>query len=486
MALGTAHHLDELTDTGKALHWLTQGGDGRIRLDAHGLNAYGLPQVASERWLGLGSSTATPLSASGLAAIAALHARWQLELQPRGPEAAAAMYAREMQRLRGELTDLYGLAALPGSALVFASSGTEVHRLAVARLADRNQEKTFSVIMMAASETGSQVRSVLRAAGAGSVHNIALRTLTGRFRAATQIAADTAACVAQACAHGGRALLIAVDVSKSGLLAPDIETLLELKQRWRGQLEVLVDACQGRLAPATVQAWLQADCLLALTGSKFIAGPAFSGLLLLPPRWAADWAAAPVPAALRPWSLRGDWPPGWNTAALMEQANLGLLLRWQAALAELRPFLTLGGPTIHHLLARFSTQVSRSLETLPGLSMLDQPVLDRRALHCAHHWDELTTLFPLLLPATQSGTWLAASRVQSLQRRLLQAAGKVYQFGQPVICGEQNGEALAALRLCASARLVVEMAAGETAALALLQSMDEALAAVAELAQQRS
>ena len=467
-------------DSCSALQWLTQGGDERIRLDENGLNAYGLPQIAPAHWLGLGSSTATPLSSRGLAALSQLYERLQAQLQNADASVAAAIYAEEMQGLREQLIALYGLNVVSGGAVVFASSGTQVHRLVAARLAAQAEAlgKKFTVIMMAASETGSQVPAVLRAAGADNVHSMALRTADAKPRSADALSAEVEAQIAMACAQGGRALLIAVDVSKSGLLAPSVECLLALKQRWPGQLEIMIDACQGRLAPTTIQAWLQADCLLALTGSKFIAGPAFSGLLLLPPRLAAVWVQEPVPAMLNNHSLPGDWPANWNVSGLVQAANFGLLLRWQAAVAELQCFLALPEARVMTLLQRFATQVQHTLASLPMFAALDLPRLERQALRLGEHWDDVPSVFPFLLRSRAS--YLPAATLHHLQRQLLQAPEQIYQFGQPVLCACSERQEIAALRLCASARLVVNMAASESAAQKVLQQLDEALQELAK------
>jgi len=81
--------------------------------------------------------------------------------------------------------------------------------------------------------------------------------------------------------------------------------------------------------------------MVQITGSKFYMGPPFAGALLVPPeiaRRAADMA--PLPASLGAYFGRLEWPPAWGrlTAGLSPKPNIGLLLRWQAALAEMEAF----------------------------------------------------------------------------------------------------------------------------------------------------
>jgi hypothetical protein len=85
-----------------------------------------------------------------------------------------------------------------------------------------------------------------------------------------------------ALAQGRRVLLVLADVSKTGLIAPSLACVTALQRRWPDALDILVDACQFRLAPATLRAYLIHNFMIALTGSKFLTGPTFSGALLIP------------------------------------------------------------------------------------------------------------------------------------------------------------------------------------------------------------
>ena len=83
---------------------------------------------------------------------------------------------------------------------------------------------------------------------------------------------------------------------------------------------VIVDACQGRIAPETVASYLGQGWPVVVTGSKFFGGPAFSGAVLFP--------RARLPSIAR------RSPP----VASGEAASLGAALRWTAALATIDAF----------------------------------------------------------------------------------------------------------------------------------------------------
>jgi len=464
---------------------LVEGGDARIALDPNSaLNKYGCQPLPDPGLVALGSSTASVVSAAGFAAAGRLRDKLVLAAEP-----DAILYARELERVRRELLDLCGISDLAGIAAVFAASGTDVHLIA-AQLAGAGSASPALAVIAEAGETGSGVPAALAgrhfsahaalggevdagtpiAGGAAlEVATVTVRLPDGTPRPAADVDAEVEALVTAAAA-GRRVLLTLVDVSKSGLIAPSPACVAALQGRFPGAVEVLVDACQFRIAPATLRAYLQHGFMVALTGSKFVAGPSFSGVLLMPSPVAARLRGRALPPALRAYSSRAEWPRDWAAAALPDDvANFGLLLRWEAALEELRAFHALPQAQAARFLQAFAEAVQRRLGSDPLFEPLPVPPIDRRPLIEATSWDHVQTIFPFLLyhPATGAGK-APLSRAETAQvYRLLQAdldipgAGMRFQLGQPVACGSRDGVPVSALRLCASARLVVEALAGD-------------------------
>ncbi|WP_067169984.1 hypothetical protein [Sterolibacterium denitrificans] len=474
---------------------LVSGGDARIALDpASGCNIYGCPPRPAPRLLAFGSSTASPVSPAGLAAATQLHARLQRSLAAGATVAAACarqIHAEELARQRGELQSLYADAAAD---IIFASSGSELHLIA-AQLAAANAAQALRIVGIAAAETGSQVPAALRglhfarhgaedgrpiiAGRTLEFVDVAVRDAGGRPRPPAEVDADIGAQVLAAAAEDRQVLLIVADVAKTGLLAPTPACVMALQRQLGARLTILVDACQLRLAPATLQAWLAQGCLVALTGSKFIGGPSFSGALLVPSRLAARWRNTAVPASLRAYSAQAAWPAGWRVDALPDTPNFGLLLRWEAALAEMRAFHALPDAGVRRILEHCAAAVRDRLARDPLLEALPVPPLERHALPGgegegapAARWDTCQTIFPFLL-RRPDGRYLDAAATAAIQRDLLRGAsengnvGLRCQFGQPVACGQRDGQAIAALRLCFSARQIVAAAQGPAALAAL-------------------
>ncbi len=438
---------------------LVAGGDGRLALDpATGLNRYMCRPFPDPELLAFGSSTASVVSEAGFAAAERLRHRLS-EALCRQPE-DTVVYAGEQARIRRELLALCGIPAGEGPEVLFAGSGTDLHRTA-ARMAGGGKAGHLRAIVVDAAETGSGVPEALRgrrypAAVDGLDHvdgvevvHVPVRQADGRPRPARQVDASVTALADEAVGEGRAVLLILVDVSKTGLIAPSPACALALSRRHGDALCVLVDACQFRLAPASLRAYLDQSFAVALTGSKFMAGPVFSGAMLVPQ--ASGWRRAPA-----------------------ERPNPGLLLRWEAALEQMRAFSSLPEADIIAFLRAFSDAVGARLRASPCFLPLMLPKPDREPL-VAGGWDAEPSIIPFLV-CHADGTPFDRDESRMLYRWLqmdmgdmpaFQADGAARalaslrcQFGQPVACGQRIGVPVAALRLSASARTVVEAVTG--------------------------
>lgn len=475
---------------------LLLGGDARIELDQDKVsNQYGCSPFPDPGLLAFGSSTATGISEAGFAAADHLRSR----LLAAGDDAHAVTYVRELNRIRQELLGLCGVSDIPGLEVVFAASGTDLHLIAAQLAGGRDATPTLAV-MVDAAETGSYVPAALsgrhfssRAALGGSVSEgaaitgagaievvtVPIRTADGSPRPAAAIDAEFESLVMNAAALGRRVLLILVDVSKTGCIAPSPALVSKLKRRLPDLLDVLVDACQFRIAPLTLRAYLAQEFMVALTGSKFVTGPTFAGALFIPSSAARRLRSRPLPHALLAYSTRADWPPGWEKVGILDDvANFGLLLRWEAALQELRAFREVPEAKIAGFLQAFAHAIDHRLTSDPWFEPLSVPRLDRRPWLTNDCWDQIPTIFPFLLfqGGSPAGKSPLSREKTALVYRLLQEDLTRYpgldltgesvdiaklrcQLGQPVACGVKNGVPVSALRLCASARLVVEATA---------------------------
>ena len=311
---------------------LTEGGDTRIGMvTAGGSNIYGCAPRPDSGLVALGSSTASVISVRGFEAADRLRHRLT---GTAGSSQAAQTYARELDRVRAELLALCGLDDIAGLQVVIGASGTDLHLIA-ATLVNNVDQVPLRIIMVDAVETGSRVTTALRGchfsgrAALGSpvtegrrltrgrpvdIVDVAIRHADGAPRAAFDVDAQVESLVADAAGRGWRSLVVLVDVSKTGMIAPSPSCVLNLRHRYADSLEVFVDACQFRITANTLRNYLARGFLVAVTGSKFVTGPSFSGALFIPPSATRRFRSQSLPSAMGDYCTRADWPSGWSPA----------------------------------------------------------------------------------------------------------------------------------------------------------------------------
>ncbi|HEY0121960.1 MAG TPA: hypothetical protein VGC14_09385 [Rhizobium sp.] len=485
-------------DRDALLACLVSGGDERLDCEpVTGLNMYGHGPSPRPLDLAFGSSTASTISAPAFAAVGAYHAALLREMET---HPAADIYAREITRVRTELLHLLGLDDGPEQVdAVMATSGTDLH-LFIAALLAREEDRTLMTITLMGNETGSGVM-----AAAGGRHfmsrvssdrpvakgeelspgqmtrntAVAVRNADGTLRSDEEIESELRGLIELARAAGLRCLLVVTDVSKTSLLAPGLDTVFRLKARFGAMLDIMIDACQFRVSAATIRTYLAHDFLVALTGSKFLAGPIFSGALLCPPRLSARLKQRPLPAALADYCAQADWPEGWMAREVLPQrANFGLLLRWKAALFELARFVKAPEEKVAAVLSAFAEAVQARLERDGAFEQLDTRVIDRNRLGDRPHgsrWDEIPSIFSFYLRNPYGGAILAATETAAVYRDLAveQSGLAPVRLGQPVRCADFGEMPASALRICLSAPLIVQ--ACESAG-ALKSLIDQAMA----------
>ena len=416
-----------------------------------------------------GSCTASTISPKSFAVAQALLLRLESD--------ASGCVEKEFDRVRGEFSELCGIASSPETAVVFAASGTDIHLIAAQMTASAGMGSTQNtrpllIVTTEATETGAGVPSALaarhyseNAAMAGPVcldeflqetRAVEIAVVPSRDAGgipvpAQDLDAKVEALVDRTAARGQSVMLVALDLSKTGLLAPSPACALRLKRRHPDLVNVLVDACQFRLTPSSIRSYVDQDFLVALTGSKFVTGPAFSGALLAPPNLARRWRERPLPKSMSAYCARADWPQGWAARKAMKHAaNIGLLLRWEAALSELKSFFALDQSAVANFLGEFASAVQKKLTDDSSFEPLDvfKPVRGSAALKNA--WDSIPTIFPFLLRRRR---YLDIEETKGVYKNLLARHG---QIGQPAICGQRKGNPVGALRLCSSMRLAVD------------------------------
>jgi hypothetical protein len=469
---------------------MQRGGDNRLYVKPEtGLNVYGCSHRPRPWAVTFASSTASSISERGYAAAEATRQRVTLAAL-RGPGREAA--ASEALLARREIKSYYRLP--PGAEVILAPSGTDGELLALAIAQMDAGGRAISNVVIAPEETGSGVPLAARgrhfatdtaigsivekgAVVAGfdprtTLVDIRLNEPDGSMRPMAAIDDDCQQAVAHAVAEERKILLHILDVSKRGRAAPSREGVKAICDRYGDSVDVVVDACQARLSSAAIRACVESGWLVLVTGSKFFTGPPFAGALLVPPTMVGRLERQKLPAGLRGYTSAAEWPDLPAAAPLREDANYGLVLRWHAALGEMKAFAAVLPVRRRAILEKFCTSVRHMIEQSPDLVGLPVPLLDRPASE--DDWDAVPTItsFGILSPrqgdekrvlldldrARQVYQWLNADLTPVLPQAARvserDVAVRRCHIGQPVPVATEGGSVIGALRISAGARLV--------------------------------
>jgi hypothetical protein len=200
--------------------------------------------------------------------------------------------------------------------------------------------------------------------------------------------------------------------------------------------------------------------MVAVTGSKFLAGPPFAGALLIPAALGRDLAAGDLPFGLGAYTAAQDWPApmrGVMRFPFGQEINIGLGLRWAAALEHLGGLNAIDEIEQQALKRAIFGRMRSRVEDVAGVF-----------LHPEDEGDHLSR--SVILPFSirnRSGAPTSFEQAQAIQLALREThLGPVCHVGQAVRLGER-----AVLRLSISAPDVI----GTTRLKAAGHDLDRAL-----------
>ena len=473
--------LDWLEPARPLQHLLASGGDGRVTVHGPDLcNKYGCTPFPRPTLLDFGSSTASSISQPAYESALAAQARMWLAGSLHGmPDAFDDHVEAGRDALRAHL----GVNA----EILFSPSGTD-SQLQTLFLVKEILGAPLATIIVGADQTGSGTADTARgshfsdltALGVGVEKGAPIAGLCeqvrtifipfcdqdGDLRSELQMDEAVHEAVADAVGRGEKVLLQIMDSSKLGWRAPSAACVYSILASWPDQVRIVVDACQMRAGRKQLRYYLAQGYFVLVTGSKFFAGPAFSGAVLVPEIQAA--AIDRIGAGrqrLGDYSTRFDWPRRWLALrqALPAIPNYGQWLRWEAALEEIGAYFAVPQTFRDGVLEVFATKASQLIEASPYLALLpDADHMPSPALA-----EEMRHRTILSFVARRNGRPLSLEHSMQLFRALgrdlsnhlppgtskadRRIAARICQIGQPVPLRHRPGSAL---RLCASARMV--------------------------------
>lgn len=438
------------------------GGDRRISPDAiTRRNRYGTLPVPSDDEISFSSTTASNISRASFAAAAADLARIADLASP---------HSIGVDQWFADIRDRIARnAGCPDAQVILAASGTDAELLSVC-ITDGLFGRPWTNVLVAPDETGNGVPRAAAGchysdltpfgleveAGAPleglrseriAVRTVAIRDELGMPRGQQVMDADVIDVVGMELRRGRDVLVHVLDTSKTGLPAVSREAARQVVALAPGRVQVVVDACQLRGPVSQLRQDLADGFIVALTGSKFIAGPPFSGALLIPPTLVHRLANLEIPAGLTEYAAARDWPPALRERVkfgFKSEMNLGLGLRWAAALAHFDKYVDVDESLQCAVKEEFVRSVRSRIGAVKGLF-----------LHPDDDGDHLGSraMVPLSV-ICGTGSFASLEQCQSIQASMRSHdGGPICHIGQAVRLGPR-----AVLRVAASAADVIDVA----------------------------
>ena len=479
-----------------------EGGDDRITLDEQsGLNSYGCaPEPV--RAISYSSSTASSISAAAYAQAHTVH--HQLRAAVAGT-ADTALYGSWLMQASKRIRAAYGLGE--DVEIAFGPSGTDLEYLSLALALASGQPVTNIVVEV--DEVGSGClfsqagqyfapRTALGlsvdkgaqlpgfAAERISVVTLKSRSDSGPVRGEADYAAALLEAADAVIAVGGRPLVHVIHRSKTGIITPTLPVIDALLAAHGDAVDLVVDACQGRISPGAIAAYLERGASIFVTGSKFIGGPPFSAWMLVPRALNQRMRGKQVPAGLGHFFAREEVPAAWTACdgVLPPATNFGLLLRLEAGLFELERLLALPQHRVDAVIAAFGA----AMRSLPGDAPFrlvegaaDDPAAGDHQGPSPHPLDrKMLYVIELTMPHPATGAPLSIEQAREVYRTLYSdvsdrfpalpdrlAAAEICHLGQPVKCLKLgDGDWAPTLRLSLSAPQIFDMIGLNDASLA--------------------
>ncbi|TYZ68839.1 hypothetical protein PybrP1_011540 [[Pythium] brassicae (nom. inval.)] len=372
-----------------------------------------VPSSSRARCVARASCTCSSISASGFQRCEKLRQELLLNSLSINPnsQSASAFFDSKMSAVRARVAVALGVADLVADdalRIVLTPSGTDAELLATSAALARafsqqlaggghtNTTRRVTSIISAqgeigrgsASASGGRHFSELTPSGEPAVPGEPLRRYPSELVEVIELAARddagalrcTDALVAAtvhallADPRGSNVVLLHVVMgAKTGFRAPSLAVADALANAYPTRLLVVVDACQMRLSLRAFRGFAQRGYVTLVTGSKFFGGAPFCGAVLLPMRCVYELESAAgepesaelcAPLGLEDYFSRYDFPAAGLRqlrARMGAFLNVGLLLRWESALATLEPYARIPERDVAAIAAAYVARTKRTL-----------------------------------------------------------------------------------------------------------------------------
>jgi hypothetical protein len=305
-----------------------------------------------------------------------------------------------------------------------------------------------------------------------AISNIPIRINSGKVRDGYEVYRDIQKEVEHSFKESLRPIVHLIHRSKTGVLSPPINLFHKLVEQYGDNVEWVVDACQGRISIRSVNEYLALGASVMITGSKFFSGPPFSGAILVPEkisRKRLEKLTLPVEFSdfFTPFEFPGTWADA--VSKLNRTVNLGLLLRWKAALYEMNRIFQTHNNRLNEIMNLIRGPIRNTLDEVQFIEMVDPDSEDRILKHRSGFSPfESESIFSFKI-RHRNGSFLNYSECKDVYNALYVDLEKMFGvndrvlkipvlIGQPVKLGKnENGNIEACLRLAISSTLISDI-----------------------------
>jgi hypothetical protein len=404
------------------LEWLlTAGGDDRLKINrTTGLNSYGCSPRPRPWAVTFASTTASSISEYAFGETEKMRQRL---IEAVCFDRTDKQYADDYKRVRLQIAEVLDVDEYEELSVILTTSGTDAELLAL-YFSLCASERAVMNILVGPEETGSGVVSAATGLHFSShtpfgktikkgypieempterirIGEVPLRDEEGIEFTKEKIDGRLKILVGKAIADGCHVLIHLVNSSKTGLTAPSLETVVSLKKRHGSSVDIVVDACQSRIGKNKLRKYIAEGFMVIITGSKFYTGPPFSGALLVPSPISqrVNNSKRCLPAGFKNYFSYHEFPEGWQVGRnhLSRMKNVGLLLRWQAALWEMQTFRAVSEKQKYLIFMLFGESIRQAINSNPDLRLVDSAVNERWRLPDRAEWDWLPTIFTFMM-----------------------------------------------------------------------------------------
>ena len=367
-----------------AAEYMATGGDTRITIDENsGLNSYGCKPFPYHT-IAYSSCTSSNISVSAYSYVES----YLSHLRQHAHDIDDAFITKEYEKMRQSIRSFYELH--PFIEIAFGSSGTDLELLALA-IAFATPHKKVHNIYISGNEVGSGTNDIAKGCYFSELtplgeqckigdaiegfhpENVTVAQIQVRFAEGDRMDDDQIVAAIEkeilfAKENNSHALIHMVHRTKTGLIAPSWDKLEKMLHAYENDVDVLIDACQGRISIKYVNKYLDAGAMVLLTGSKFFSGPPFSGILLTPENLSKRFLEyGDFPEGLKHFFTRTEFPVNWHgfDNLLANSYNIGLILRLQAALHEMQHIFSINNEKIYKVIELFRNEVYHIIEKSP-------------------------------------------------------------------------------------------------------------------------